>query len=129
MERILVVDDEMEILKLVKIELETDGYQVGIARTGQEALRRARETMPDLILMDVMLPDISGVEAVKALKANSATSQIPIIFLTALFSKEEHNPLVVDQQRYLTVAKPFTSEELLSQIRKCLGHLSNHRVR
>src|SRR5688572_30232213 len=88
-ERILIVDDEEEMLKLMSIELEAEGYRVWMATSGQEAIRRAGTVRPDLILLDVMLPDITGGDVVKALQEDPVTKQIPIIFLTALFSKKE----------------------------------------
>lgn len=123
-ERILVVDDEEEILRLLTIDLETDGYEVFTAKTGHEAIRKTWHTSPDLILLDVMLPDMNGGEVVKALKANPSTNRTPVLFLTALCSKEEERDqaeLKVDNHHYLTLAKPFTSKELLIQIKKALG--------
>ncbi len=122
-EKILVVDDEEAILKLLKIDLETEGYEVFTAKTGQEAIRKTWNTSPDLILMDVMLPDMNGGEVVKALKANPSTSQTPILFLTALCSKDDERGQVelnVDNQRYLTLAKPFSAKELLTRIKNIL---------
>lgn len=121
--KILIVDDEEGILKLLKIDLEADGYTVFTAKTGQEAIRKTWHTSPDLILMDVVLPDMNGGEVVKALKANPSTSQTPVLFLTALCSKQEEREqaeLKVDNRRYLTLAKPFTSKELLTQIKSVL---------
>lgn len=122
-EKILVVDDEEEILRLLRIDLESDGYQVFTAKTGQEAIRKTWHTSPDLILMDVVLPDMNGGEVVKALKANPSTSQTPVLFLTALCSKQEERGQVelnVGNRRYLTLAKPFTSQELLALIKSVL---------
>ena len=123
LEKILVVDDEVDVLTLIKIELESEGYQVFTATTGGEAINKAKQTLPDLILMDVILPDMTGGEAIKALKKDPAMSRIPAIFLTALFSKKEekdHAMLNVDDHEYLTIAKPFTPGELLT-IKKTLG--------
>lgn len=123
-EKILVVDDEPEALKLIKIELESEGYRVWTAETGREAVHRAQQTLPDLILMDIMLPDMTGGEVVKVLKAHPPTDRISIIFFTALFSKKEekeHRMLNVDNHEYLTIAKPFTAKEFLAQIMKALA--------
>jgi DNA-binding response OmpR family regulator len=122
-ERILIVDDEEEMLKLLAIELETEGYRVWMARSGQEAIRRATVVRPDLILLDVMLPDITGGDVVKVLRENETTKDTPVIFLTALFSKKEEQEmsmLNVGDQQYLTIAKPVTAQDLHTQIRGAL---------
>ena len=122
-ERILIVDDEEEMLKLLNIELKTEGYRVWMARSGREAIRRTEVVSPDFILLDVMLPDMTGGDVVKALKEKPATSRIPIIFLTALFSKKEEKEqakLNVGDQQYLTIAKPVTAEDLQAQIKTAL---------
>lgn len=122
-EKILVVDDEEMILRLLRIDLESEGYKVFTAKTGQEAIQKACDASPDLILMDIMLPDMNGGEVVKALKANSSTSQTPILFLTALCTKEEERGQVelnAGNQRYSTLAKPFSSKELLTRIKDVL---------
>jgi two-component system alkaline phosphatase synthesis response regulator PhoP len=129
-EKILVVDDEPQALKLMKIDLEGEGYRVWTAATGKEAVHRAHQVLPDLILMDIMLPDMTGGEVVKALKSDPSTRSLRIVFFTALFSKKEekeHQMLNVDDEQYLTIAKPFAAEELLKQIRKVLPKESSEK--
>lgn len=85
---ILVVDDDAFNLKLLKVPLTAKGYAVRSAASGEEALKSVAEQLPDLILLDVMMPGIDGFEVVRRLKANSRTCSIPIIMVTALDDKE-----------------------------------------
>ena len=82
-ERILVVDDEEDILELVRYNLAKEGYHVTGAITGEEALRKARTEAFDLIVLDLMLPGIDGLEVTKKLNAGEKTQNIPIVMLTA----------------------------------------------
>lgn len=81
--KILVVDDETYIVELVKFNLEKEGYRVLVAYDGVSALEMVRAEYPDLILLDIMLPSIDGLEVCRTLKQESSTSSIPIIMLTA----------------------------------------------
>ena len=83
MAKILVVDDEPDALDLVAFNLKQAGLDVVTADDGAAALKRAREVVPDLILLDLMLPEVDGLEVCKQLKRDPATSAIPIIMLTA----------------------------------------------
>src|ERR1051325_6519433 len=81
--KILVVDDEVEAVELVEFNLRQAGFDVATAADGTEALRKARGQPPALIVLDVMLPEVDGLEVCKALRRDSATAAIPIIMLTA----------------------------------------------
>ena len=81
--RILVVDDEPDVLELVVFHLKKENYKVAIADTGDKALRMAVEQVPSLLILDLMLPGINGLEICKLLKQNPKTRDIPIIMLTA----------------------------------------------
>ena len=83
MAKVLVVDDEPDALELVSFNLKAAGYDVVTADDGNEALRKARQQVPDLILLDVMLPEVDGLEVCKLLRRDPATAGIPIIMLTA----------------------------------------------
>ena len=85
--RILVVDDEPDALELVEFNLRQAGHEVTGAEDGAEALEKARASMPDLIVLDVMLPEMSGIEVCKVLRRDPATAGIPIIMLTAKASE------------------------------------------
>ncbi len=83
MAKILVVDDEQDILELVRHSLNKEGFDVHIAVNGQQAIEKAKQILPDLILMDVMMPVMDGMEACRQLKEDPTTNHISIIFLTA----------------------------------------------
>ena len=119
MAKILVVDDEQDILELVRHSLNKEGYEVHIAANGQQAIDKAKQVIPDLILMDVMMPVMDGMEACRQLKEDSATSHISIIFLTA--RSEEFAELAgfeAGADDY--VSKPIRSRVLLSRIKAIL---------
>ncbi|HEY5141637.1 MAG TPA: response regulator transcription factor [Methylococcales bacterium] len=115
-ETVLVVDDEEDIRELVEYNLAKEGYQVLCAATGEAGLSIAKNKLPDLIVLDLMLPGIDGLEVCKALKANSKTGQIPILMLTA---KVEDSDIVtgleVGADDY--IAKPFSPKVLVARIR------------
>ena len=114
---ILVVEDEEKILRLLEIELEYEGYEVGKAMDGIQGLERYRGQKWDLILLDVMLPGISGIELLRRIRANDVTT--PVILLTAKGSVEDKvSGLDLGANDYIT--KPFQIEELLARIRAAL---------
>ncbi|MCE2391905.1 MAG: winged helix-turn-helix domain-containing protein [Proteobacteria bacterium] len=108
--RILVVDDEPDLLELVEFTLTQAGYQVETAQTGSDALEVLRVRPPDLLLLDLMLPDLSGIEICKLVRGEAATVDLPVIMLTA---KGEE----VDDY----VTKPFSPRELALRVRAVLG--------
>lgn len=81
-ENVLIVDDEEDVLELVRYNLNKNGYRVQTATTGEEALTKARAKLPNLIILDLMLPGIDGLEVCKKLKNDTKTQNIPIIMLT-----------------------------------------------
>ncbi|WP_338751223.1 response regulator transcription factor [Bacillus sp. FJAT-52991] len=117
LERILVVEDEEKIARVIQLELEYEGYESATAKTGMEALEQFRHGEWDLILLDVMLPELSGMEVLRRIR--SQNSIIPIILLTARDSVvDKVNGLDQGANDYIT--KPFEIEELLARIRVCL---------
>ena len=113
---ILIVDDLKQNLKLLNIILEAQGYQTSLALTGRDALERLSVLTPDLILLDLMMPDISGLEVCSEIKSQDKYKDIPIIFLTA--SQEEAHlkeAYKLGAQDYVT--KPFRKAELLGRIK------------
>ena len=116
---ILVVDDEEDVLELVKYNLEKNGYRVTTASTGEEAINKARSILPNLVLLDLMLPGIDGLEVCKQLKSNPKTEHVPVIMLTA---KGEESDVVVGLEvgadDYIT--KPFSPKVLIARIRRIL---------
>ena len=120
--KILVVDDEKKIRELLQLRLSSAGYQVIEAQNGEEGVEQAKEHLPDLILMDVMMPKMDGPEAVRCLEEDPATENIPVIFLTAIITKEEEGSQVYGVKDHRFIAKPFDAQELLAEIKKVIGN-------
>jgi two-component system phosphate regulon response regulator PhoB len=118
--RILVVDDEPEAVELIEFNLKQSGYLVTTAGDGADALKKARTQTPDLVVLDVMLPEMDGFEICKTLRQDGATSKIPIIMLTAKAAEIDRVlGLELGADDYLT--KPFSTRELLLRIKKILS--------
>jgi DNA-binding response OmpR family regulator len=113
--RVLVIDDERDILELVRYNLNKNGYDALVATDGQQALQIASRELPDLIILDLMLPGLHGTEVARRLKAEPRTAQIPIVMLTA---KGEETDIVVGltlgADDYVT--KPFSMKILLARL-------------
>jgi CheY-like chemotaxis protein len=120
---ILVVDDEQEVLDFLEKKLPEQGYNVLRAATAMEAIREARKNLPQLILMDIVLPDMEGSEAVRLLAEAPQTQDIPVIFLSGILSKDDMTDLElnVGGRLYKAVSKPFAFEDLLAEIKKTIG--------
>jgi two-component system, OmpR family, alkaline phosphatase synthesis response regulator PhoP len=118
-ERILVVDDEEDLLELVNYNLSKEGYRVRCVASGEEALAEARQTLPDLIVLDLLLPMVDGLEVCRRLKSDSRTQHIPIIMLTA---KSEESDMVAGLELGADdyVTKPFSPRILLARIKAIL---------
>jgi twitching motility two-component system response regulator PilG len=117
--KILIVEDEESLLKLESILLTTKGYLVQGATTGLAALEAVAAEAPDLILLDIMLPELDGFEVCKRIKQNPETRHIPIIFLTAKKSLEDQSRCKeVGADRYIT--KPFKSAMVMEAIDQLL---------
>ncbi|MGD9720017.1 MAG: response regulator [Pirellulales bacterium] len=118
-ERILVVDDEEDLLELIRYNLGKEGYQVRCVATGEIALREVRAQLPDLILLDLMLPAVDGLSVCRILKGDPATQHIPVIMVTA---KTEEADIVTGLELgaddYIT--KPFSPRVLLARVRAIL---------
>lgn len=122
--KILIVDDEEDILTLLGKKLTECHFQVITSNRGREAVLKAKAQKPDLILMDIVLPDIGGPEAVKEIKRDPSTRHIPVIFLSGIVSREEEDTRLgvhVDGVRYNAFAKPFAFQDLHAEVRKILG--------
>lgn len=117
--RILVVDDDVKTVELIKLYLNRDGYKVLVAYDGVEALRLARESHPDLIVLDLMLPGCNGLEICKTLRNES---DVPIIMLTAR-TTEDDKLVGLDLGADDYVTKPFSPKELASRVRAVLRRL------
>jgi two-component system, OmpR family, response regulator len=119
--RVLVVDDELNIRELVQVALKFHGCSVTTAATGKDALRQADADRPDLIVLDVMLPDMDGFEVCRRLRA--AGNEVPVIFLTARdTSSDTVTGLAIGGDDYVT--KPFSVEALVARVRAVLRRSS-----
>lgn len=122
--KILAVDDEKHIVRLIQVNLERAGYQVVTAFDGVEALKKVQEENPDLVVLDVMMPQMDGFETLKNLKANPQTRDIPVIMLTA---KAQDADVFRGWQSgvdcYLT--KPFNPLELLTFVKRIFESLED----
>ena len=113
--KILLVDDTKDIVFVVSRRLKSWGYEALTADSGEEALRVAQEHIPDLILLDIMMPKMKGRDVCARLKADPRTAQIPVIFLTAL-SLPDHIKAGLDVGAVDYIVKPFEPEELRERI-------------
>jgi len=119
--RVLVIEDDVKLADLVRMYLERDGYRVNVCHDGREGLALARQRPPDLIILDLMLPGLSGVEICKQLRRDS---QVPIIMLTARSTEEDKlSGLDLGADDYIT--KPFSPREVVARVRTVLRR-SNH---
>ena len=117
--KVLVVDDDVNTVELVKLYLNRDGYKVITAYEGNEALRSARESHPDLIVLDLMLPGVDGLEICRTLRSES---EVPVIMLTAKTTEEDRlKGLQLGADDYVT--KPFSPRELAARVRAVLRRL------
>ncbi len=114
--KILVVDDEKRMVRFIQLNLEQDGYQVITAYNGSEALEQVRTQLPDLILLDIMMPDINGFEVLKRIRE---VNTVPVIMLTAKGEEDDRiQGLELGADDYIT--KPFSPREMVSRIRAVL---------
>jgi DNA-binding response OmpR family regulator len=117
---VLAADDDEDILALVAFRLERSGYTVIQARDGQEALDLALSEKPDLAVLDVMMPKVDGVELTRRLRAHDATSQMPIILLTARAQDADvQQGFEAGADDY--IRKPFSPQELRARVQAILG--------
>ena len=125
--RVLVVDDEEDLLELVRYNLSKEGFQVHCVATGEEAIQVARSLLPDVILLDLMLPMVDGLGVCKILKSSPQTQHIPIVMLTAKTAEADVvSGLELGADDYVT--KPFSPRVLLARIRAVLRRKSSTTV-
>jgi len=118
--KILVADDEMYMVRLLELTLKKGGYEVVTCRDGAEALAVSATAQPQLIVMDVMMPGLDGLSAIRQLKQNEGTRHIPVVVL----SSRGHALTRVEAEAAgaaLFLAKPFSPNQLLSEVKKILG--------
>lgn len=120
--RILCIEDEPDMIELIRLILQRHGFEIRGAAGGQDGLRKVREWLPDLVLLDLMMPDMDGWEVYQQMKAEEKTRDIPVIVVTAKAQNIDkvlglHIAKVDDY-----VAKPFSPSELLASVERVLTH-------
>lgn len=116
---ILVVDDDSNAVRILKDKLTAAGYDVIPASNGVEGYAKAKSERPDLILLDIMMPEVDGITVLQRLKFDPQTDSIPVIIMTAKGEKMENLAKMEGAVAYLT--KPFVFSALLAEVQKCLG--------
>jgi two-component system cell cycle response regulator DivK len=119
MSLILIVEDNDKNLKLVRDVLQVKGYQTIEAGTGEDGIALARERHPDLILMDIQLPGINGIEALKLLRADASTARIPVIAVTASVMQQDRN-LITEAGFDGYIGTPINLKEFIETVRTML---------
>jgi phosphate regulon transcriptional regulator PhoB len=117
--RILVVDDEKDILELISYNLKKEGFEIYVSTDGEDALRRVKQEKYDIIILDLMLPGIQGMELCSILKSSEDTSDVPIIMLTAK-SEELDKVLGLEMGADDYITKPFSPRELIARVKAVL---------
>jgi two-component system cell cycle response regulator DivK len=120
MSTILIVEDNEKNLKLVRDVLQVKGHATLEATTAEDGIRIARERMPDLVLMDIQLPGMNGIDALRELRADTATAAIPVIAVTASVMQQDRN-LITDAGFDAYVAKQISLREFLEAVRSALA--------
>jgi CheY-like chemotaxis protein len=122
--KILVVDDESDFLRIVLAKLKSIGYEAISASNGKKAIEEAQSQKPDLIVMDITMPDMDGTDAVRLLQADERTKNIPIIFISGaivnLPEDQETRQATINGKLFTAIAKPFKVEKLISEINKVI---------
>ncbi len=122
MVKILVAEDERDIRELIAFTLRFAGFEVALASNGAEAVEKVSASIPDLILMDVRMPRMTGYQACEALKENPATQDIPVVFLSAKGQESEiQEGLEAGAKEY--ILKPFAPDELTAQVHRILREI------
>lgn len=124
--KILIVEDEKDIQQLVQLYLDKEGFRTSVAGTGSEALRRIKSDKPDLVILDLMLPEIDGIEICKQVRMATDTATLPIIMLTA---KAEESDTVVGLELGADdyVTKPFSPKSLVARVKALLRRVDRQR--
>ena len=118
--KVLAVDDDPVILRLIEVNLSLEGFEVALAAGGDDALAKAREVEPDVILLDVMMPGVTGWELARRLKDDAATTATPLVFLSARTQEDDRRK---GQELGVAayVSKPFDPVDLVDTIRRVVG--------
>lgn len=118
--KIMVVDDEPYIARVIKFKLEQEGYEVISANDGQSGLQKIKEEKPDMVLLDVMMPGLSGYEVCQKIKEDAELAGIPVVILTAKGQERDREQgLTMGASDYIT--KPFSPNRLLELVKNMIG--------
>lgn len=120
--KILAIDDENDVLLIIKTALNDEGYEVITATNGYDGLAMAEEQQPDLIILDLMMPEMNGLEVLTQLKSNDLTGQIPVIVLSGLNDKEKIRTALSKGTEYYII-KPYEYDDLINKVRQALGEV------
>ncbi len=120
--RIVVADDENDILMLIRTALQSDGHEVIAASNGADAIDAVREVTPDLAILDIMMPEKSGIEVLQEMKSDDALGTIPVIMLTGLSDKEKIQA-ALDLGADYYIVKPFEYNDLLGKVNMAMKGL------
>jgi len=118
--KIMAVDDENDVLLVVKTALQTEGFDVVTASSGPEALEKVFDETPDLVILDVMMPGMTGFEVLQTLRADDRTARTPVIMLTGLSEKSKIKEALAAGTDYYIV-KPFDFQDLLTKVQIALN--------
>ena len=122
MAHILIAEDERDIRELIKFTLTFAGHQITEAVNGEEAVEKAKEVIPDLIMTDVRMPKMTGYQACKAIKENASTAHIPVVILSAKGQDEEKEQgIEAGADEYIT--KPFETDQLIKRVAEILASM------
>lgn len=120
MKNVLIIEDVEDHLEIVKLILEQHGYNILVATTGLEGLNSARTNSPDLVILDVVLPEMNGYEVCKEIKNGTGTKEIPVIMLSVRSNPEDiETAYKAGADKYIT--KPFNLDDLIKEVKKHLG--------
>jgi len=118
--KILIVDDEADLVETVRFPLEMEGYRVLVSYNGEDAINQARKENPDLILLDLMLPNLDGYKVCRLLKFDNRYKHIPILMLTAK-TQEKDKALGMETGANEYITKPFEMDDLLKRVKRYLN--------
>jgi CheY-like chemotaxis protein len=119
--KIMIVDDDLVLRQMYSERLKTEGYEIMEAGSGQEALDKLKTEKPDIILLDVMMPKMNGIDVLKTLRADEETKNIPVIILTALLQQiDQIKNLLTEKDSYLTKSTTLPAE-VVKKVQAVLG--------
>ncbi|MEM5790469.1 MAG: response regulator [Candidatus Aenigmatarchaeota archaeon] len=118
--KVMIVDDEENMVELVRAILEKEGFEIISAYSGKECLEKLKEVKPDLILMDIMMPGITGKETVKKIRENPKTKDIKVIFLTVVRLSEIGREELKELKAVDYITKPFENKDLVERVKRAL---------